>query len=56
MVRLSRRAAASPIEAFDLAIDDGVVRLDRVREFFTQLRPVLERMTVAPNAACTDGR
>jgi hypothetical protein len=33
--------------AHDLAIDHGVMCLDRVREFLTELRPVLEGVPVA---------
>jgi len=40
-------APASPIEAHDLAIDDCVVRFDRVCKFLTELRPMLERVAVA---------
>ena len=39
-------AAAAPIEADDLAIDYGVLRLDWVRTIFTQLRPLLEGVAV----------
>ena len=40
-------AAPSRIQAHDLSVDHRIVRLDRVRELLTKVRPVLEGMPVA---------
>jgi methionine-rich copper-binding protein CopC len=40
-------AAAARIQADDLSVDHRVVRSDGVREFLTELRPVLEGVAVA---------
>ena len=40
-------APPAPIEAHDLPVDHRVMSLDRVCEFFTQLRPVLEGVAIA---------